>query len=159
MGLLFIVFIVMPIVEMSLLISVGSHIGAVPTILLVIFTGITGAWLAKHEGMRTMLTIREQLAQGVVPAQEMVAGMLIFAGGVLLLTPGFITDALGFSFILPGSRTWWLHFFSAYFEKKIADGTIHVHAASSVSAPERSEQVIDAEYREIPSENDNEENR
>lgn len=137
---LFLILIVVPIVEMSLLISVGSHIGVATTILLVIFTGITGAWLAKQEGLRALTAIQEQLSRGVMPAQEMTAGLLIFAGGIMLLTPGFITDAIGFSFIIPGTRTLWLGVFGDYFSKKIASGQV-----------QNNSDVIDVEYHEVDS--------
>ena len=148
----------MPIVEMWLLISIGSQIGAGTTILLVVFTGVTGAWLAKKEGLRALTSIQKQINQGIMPAQEMIAGLVIFAGGILLLTPGFITDALGFSFIIPGTRTMWLRFFGDYFAKKIASGHIHIQTENGFNAEMHSndtitndEDVIDVEYREVDS--------
>jgi UPF0716 protein FxsA len=158
MFILFLILIIMPIIEMWLLISIGSQIGAGTTILMVIFTGVTGAWLAKKEGLRALTSIQKQLNQGVMPAQEMIAGLLIFAGGILLLTPGFITDAIGFSFIFPGTRTLWLSFFGDYFAKKIASGQIHIQTQAGFNQQKQADNkmddnsdVIDVEYREVNS--------
>lgn len=101
---LFLVVLIIPFAEIYLLIQVGGIIGAFPTILLVVFTAVLGAWLLKQQGFATFQRFQESLAQGVMPAYEMVEGPIILVGGALLLTPGFITDIIGFACLIPQSR-------------------------------------------------------
>ena len=104
MRLLLIVFIVMPILEMWILISVGSHIGAINTILLVLLTALVGIALLRAQSFETLWRGREKLQQGQVPAQEMAEGIILAVSGALLLTPGFVTDVVGFIGLVPVSR-------------------------------------------------------
>jgi len=101
---LFLVVLIIPFAEIYLLIQVGAIIGAFPTILLVVFTAVLGAWLLKQQGFATFQRFQESLAQGVIPAYEMVEGPIILVGGALLLTPGFITDIIGFACLIPQLR-------------------------------------------------------
>ncbi len=104
MGFLLLLFIVMPILEMWLLITIGGYIGALSTILLVLLTAVIGIALLRVQGFTTLWRGREKLKQGELPAQEMVEGLVLAISGALLLTPGFITDAVGFAGLLPLSR-------------------------------------------------------
>ncbi|MCY4442050.1 MAG: FxsA family protein, partial [Deltaproteobacteria bacterium] len=90
---LLLLFTVVPLVELYLLIEVGSVIGGLNTILLVLGTGALGAFLARLEGLRTLGQIQRNLNQGIVPAEEMVDGVIILVAGLLLITPGILTDA------------------------------------------------------------------
>ena len=101
---LFLVVLIIPFAEIYLLLEVGGLIGAFPTILLVVFTAVLGAWLLRQQGFATFQRFQESLAQGVVPAYEMVEGPIILVGGALLLTPGFITDIIGFACLIPQLR-------------------------------------------------------
>jgi UPF0716 protein FxsA len=101
---LLLIVLVIPFAEIYLLLGVGSIIGAFPTILLVVFTAVLGAWLLRQQGFATFQRFQESLARGEIPAYEMVEGPLILVGGALLLTPGFITDALGFACLIPATR-------------------------------------------------------
>ncbi len=101
---LFLVFALIPIAEIVVLIKVGSIIGALPTVALVILTAIAGAALMRHQGMQTMNAVRQAMGRGEVPAIEMLEGMGLLLGGALLLTPGFITDAFGFVLLVPPLR-------------------------------------------------------
>ena len=103
-GYLIILFTVLPAIELAVLINVGSHIGAGNTILLIILTGVAGAYLARLQGFIVFEKIQTQLSSGKMPSEEMIDGLMIFCGGVLLLTPGFITDALGFLLLIPITR-------------------------------------------------------
>lgn len=105
MRILFIVFIVAPILEMWLLIQVGSAIGALPTIACVVLTAMLGATLLRQQGLSTLLRARQRMDHGELPAREMLEGILLAVGGALLLTPGFITDLLGLVFLLRPLRT------------------------------------------------------
>ena len=97
-------FIVMPILEMWLLITVGGHIVALNTIFLVMLTALLGIGLLKRQGFATLWRGQEKLQQGQVPAQEIVEGIVLAVSGALLLTPGFVTDAIGFLGLLPVTR-------------------------------------------------------
>ncbi|MFT5563232.1 MAG: UPF0716 protein FxsA, partial [Litorivivens sp.] len=89
-------FITIPIAEMYLLILVGSHIGALPTIGLVVLTATVGLWLLKLEGLATLVRLQDRINQGEIPGQELLEGIMLLIGGALLLTPGFFTDGIGF---------------------------------------------------------------
>ena len=93
-----------PVIELALLIQVGSIIGTFNTIVIVILTAITGAYLVKLEGIGVFYRMQRDMAQGIFPAEELINGVLILVAGALLLTPGFFTDILGFLMVFPGSR-------------------------------------------------------
>ncbi|MCH7743003.1 MAG: FxsA family protein [Proteobacteria bacterium] len=99
-----IAFITVPLVEMIILIEIGGLIGAIPTVGLVILTATIGLWLLRLEGTATLARVQEKLAQGQLPETELLEGIMLLIGGALLLTPGFITDGLGFACLLPGLR-------------------------------------------------------
>lgn len=101
---LLLLFIVIPVVEMWVLIQVGSRIGAWTTIGLVLLTAMIGLALLKRQGLATLMRANRRMEAGEMPAQEMVEGIFLAVGGALLLTPGFITDALGFCCLIPGVR-------------------------------------------------------
>jgi UPF0716 protein FxsA len=105
MRVLFFLFIVMPVIEMWLLIQVGSRIGAFNTITLVLLTAVLGAWLLREQGISTLFRFNQRLEQGELPAKEILEGFLLGIGGALLLTPGFVTDAVGFVCLIPVLRS------------------------------------------------------
>jgi UPF0716 protein FxsA len=104
--LLFIVFLVVPLVEIWLLIEVGSVIGAIWTVILVVLTAIIGAALVRAQGLATLSRAQAQLRAGELPAVEMFEGVALIVAGALLLTPGFFTDAVGFTLLVPPLRRW-----------------------------------------------------
>ena len=89
---------------MVILIEVGSIIGAIPTVFLVVLTATVGIWLLKLEGLATFASVQHKLATGQIPETELLEGIMLLVGGALLLTPGFVTDAIGFTCLLPGLR-------------------------------------------------------
>ncbi len=101
---IFLLVLLIPFVEIYLLLKVGGIIGAFPTIFLVVFTAVLGTWLLRQQGFATFQRLQENLAKGTIPAYEMIEGPIILVGGVLLLTPGFITDMLGFACLIPQLR-------------------------------------------------------
>lgn len=105
MRFLTIIFIVIPILEISVLLISGKTIGVLPTLFLLFLTGIIGAWLAKRQGLETMKKMQEQLRYGQIPGNAIVDSICIFFGGLLLLTPGYITDICGFLLLLPFTRS------------------------------------------------------
>lgn len=119
-------FIVVPLVELALLIKVGQLVGVWPTISLVILTGIAGASLAKHEGLSVLRRIERELEFGRLPTTELLDGFLILAGGLLLLTPGFITDTIGFLCLLPPTRILVRAWIRRRFEEMIRKGQTRV---------------------------------
>ena len=99
-----ILFIVVPLVELYLIIEVGSLIGALWTVLLVVLTAVIGVSLLRIQGFNTLNRARMNMEEGTLPAMEMMEGMVLAVGGALLITPGFITDTLGFLCLIPASR-------------------------------------------------------
>ncbi len=104
MNSIFLIIILIPIIEIYLLIKIGGQIGALTTIMLIFTTAIIGVYYAKFEGLNTLRSGFEQLKRNVTPAYEMISGAAIALGALLLIIPGFATDALGFLIIFPISR-------------------------------------------------------
>ncbi|GAA0841336.1 membrane protein FxsA [Marinobacter szutsaonensis] len=115
MAIFLFLFIIMPIAEMAVLIQVGGMIGVLNTIGLVLLTAVIGAWLLRQQGLATLLRARQRLNSGELPAREVAEGLILAVGGALLLTPGFITDTIGFLCLIPGTR----HFFAAQVLKRM----------------------------------------
>jgi UPF0716 protein FxsA len=105
LGRLFLLFALVPILEIALLLEVGRRIGVFPTVLLVVVTAAAGAWLARREGSRTWVAMRREMRSGRMPASGLFQGAAIFAGALLLLTPGLLTDLVGFALLIPVTRT------------------------------------------------------
>lgn len=101
---IFLVVLIIPFLEIYLLLQVGGVIGALPTIFLVVFTAVLGSWLLKQQGFATLQRFQDSVSKGVLPAHEILEGVLILVGGTLLLTPGFITDMIGFVCLVPQLR-------------------------------------------------------
>ena len=95
---------VVPILEISLFVVLGGKIGAIWTIALVLFTAILGSILLRIEGFRTFTAIRDKMNAGQMPGEELAKGVMILIAGVLLLTPGFLTDSIGFALFVPFVR-------------------------------------------------------
>lgn len=118
LAVLAVLFILVPIIELALLIEVGQSIGTFYTILLVVSTGMVGAFLAKLEGLRVWHQLQTDLQQLKVPTDRIIDGVLILIGGVLLLTPGLITDILGLLLVLPFTRIVFREILKKKFTKK-----------------------------------------
>ncbi|MBO9521063.1 MAG: FxsA family protein [Nocardioidaceae bacterium] len=103
-GLLFLAFLIVPIIEIYVLIQVGQVIGPWWTILLLIADSILGSWLLRREGAKAWQALRIALTEGRMPAKELADGALIVLGGALMISPGFVTDAFGLLAILPFTR-------------------------------------------------------
>ena len=102
---LFLLFTIVPVVELYILVKLGTIFGVGLTLLVVIGTGILGAALSKREGLKVWFHIQEEMQNGRFPANELLDGFLIFVAGVLLLTPGLLTDIMGFLMIVPWTRS------------------------------------------------------
>ena len=103
-GRLLLLFVFLPMIELYLLIMLGARIGPMPTIGLIVLTGIIGATLARQQGLSTLARIQNELRQGRAPTQELAEGAMILVGGLVLLTPGILTDIFGFAMMVPGIR-------------------------------------------------------
>jgi UPF0716 protein FxsA len=103
-GLLVLIFIVVPIVELAVIIQVGQAVGVLNTVALLLLVSFVGAWLVKRDGMGVWRRFRRQVDSGVIPARELADGVMIILAGALLMTPGFVTDLLGLSLLLPPVR-------------------------------------------------------
>ena len=101
---LLVIFIVLPLLELYVILEVGSVFGPIPTVLLVVLTAVAGAFFTKLEGLRTLHRMQQQIMVGQMPAEELVDSVLICVAGVLLLTPGFLTDAFGLGILIPPTR-------------------------------------------------------
>ncbi len=124
LGYLILLFTVVPVVELALLIKVGQYIGVFSTITIVIVTGVTGAYLAKLQGLITLYRIQEDVNQGRMPADKMIDGVIILCSGILLLTPGFVTDAIGFMGLIPVTRDLFKQWIQRKFKDMIRDGDV-----------------------------------
>ena len=102
---LFLAFTIIPVVEIYLLIQIGTIFGALTSIALVIVTGFLGAYLARIQGLQTLFRIQKSLREGQMPSSELLDALLIGIAGLVLLTPGFLTDAFGFLLLIPNTRT------------------------------------------------------
>ena len=112
---LFLAFTLIPFFELYLLIKIGYYLGAFNTILVVIVTGLFGAYFAKLQGIKTMMRVKESLNRGQLPAEEMLDALLIFVAGIVLITPGFVTDVAGIAILVPRTRYW----FKRWLRKKL----------------------------------------
>ncbi|ENC7031733.1 TPA: FxsA family protein [Vibrio cholerae] len=118
-------FIAVPVIEIALFIQVGGVLGVWPTIALVLLTAIVGASLVRSQGLQTLLTVQQRLAQGQLPAQQILEGVMLAVAGVLLLTPGFFTDILGMLVLLPAPRA----YFAKQLMSRVVVGNIHASGA------------------------------
>ena len=123
---LFLCFTLIPVVELYLLIKVGTVIGGFNTILLVILTGFAGAWLARMEGMHTMMKVRQNLDQGLMPAEELLDALIIFIAGLVLITPGLLTDLFGLLLLWPVTRNRFKRFLRQKFDEMRTRGDINI---------------------------------
>jgi UPF0716 protein FxsA len=117
---LFIAFLVVPVLEIYVIIQVGQVIGGWETVVLLLAESLLGAWIVKREGRRAWRMLRETLAGGRMPERELADAALILVGGVLLLTPGFLTDIAGFLCVLPFTRPAVRRMLTAYAARKVA---------------------------------------
>ena len=102
--LLLLILIGLPLLEIYVLISVGGWIGAIPTIFLIVFTAVLGALLMRHQGLKALSSVQASMQRGEIPALTLLEGFLILVAGVLLLTPGFVTDLFGFLLLVAPLR-------------------------------------------------------
>jgi len=123
---LFLAFTLIPVVELYLLIKLGATVGAFNTLLLVIFTGAAGAYLARLQGLDAMLRVKTRLQQGETPAEEMLDALIIFIAGIVLLTPGLLTDLSGLLLLLPTTRLRFKKWLRQKFDQWVQNSSVQV---------------------------------
>ena len=123
---LFLCFTLIPVFELYLLIKVGTVIGGLNTILLVLISGLLGAWLAKREGINTIMKLKMNLQQGLMPAEELLDAVIIFIAGVVLITPGFLTDIIGLILLWPVTRNQLKRMLRKKFDEMQLQGNINI---------------------------------
>jgi len=148
---LLIAFIGIPLVEIGVLIQVGGVIGTLPTLGIIVVTAIVGAYMVRAQGLATARSARRTLSQGQVPLAEVFDGMCLFASGLFLLTPGFVTDSVGGLLLVPLFRQW----LRGIFVRRLLDTAL----GPDDGGPSRQDRAIDADYTVVdpqvsPSEDD-----
>ena len=147
---LFPIFVVVTLAEIYVLVSVGQAIGGLSTVLLVIITAFIGSSLLRQQGWSTMAKAQKSMAEGRTPAMEMLEGVVILVSGILLLTPGFLTDGLGLLGLMPWSR----HYFINHFLEKNAErvfrsrNSVFIHRSDSTETKNKKDETIEGEFWE-----------
>ncbi len=118
-------FVIVPVTELYILIEVGKKIGSLSIIGIIILTGIIGAYLVKSQGFMILRKIQNDLNEEIMPGDSLIQGAIILAGGILLLTPGFVTDIVGFIFLIPVSRNIVKKYLLKWLQGKIKEGNIY----------------------------------
>ena len=147
---LFPIFVVVTLAEIYVLVSVGQAIGGLSTVLLVIITAFIGSSLLRQQGWSAMAKAQQSMAEGRTPAMEMLEGVVILVSGILLLTPGFLTDGLGLLGLMPWSR----HYFINHFLEKNAErvfksrNSVFIHRSDSAETKNKKDETIEGEFWE-----------
>ncbi len=124
---LFLAFTLIPVIEIYLFIKIGGSIGALNTVILVILTAFAGAYLARMQGLQTMFKVQTSLQQGIIPREELIDALLILVAGIVLLTPGFMTDAIGLLLLYPSTRYHVKRYLRHKFDRWVQNQNIDVH--------------------------------
>jgi UPF0716 protein FxsA len=119
---LFLLFTIIPVIELYVIIKIGGMIGALNTILIILTTAVIGAYLAKQQGLMVIGNIRQAVQESRVPGRELLHGLIVLLGGLMLLTPGFITDILGISALIPPIRDLYINLVRKLILNKIESG-------------------------------------
>jgi UPF0716 protein FxsA len=123
---LFLCFTLIPVAELYILIHLGGIIGGLNTVILVIVTGFIGAYLARMEGLNTMIKVRQNLNQGRMPAEELLDAFIILIAGLVLITPGLLTDTAGLLLLWPPTRNIFKRYLRKKFDEMTANGSINI---------------------------------
>ncbi len=146
---LLLIFLAIPLLEIYLLIEVGSALGAGTTIFLVVFTAVLGAFLVRTQGFSTLARVQTQLARAQIPAIEIMEGLFLFVAGALLLTPGFFTDTIGFIFLTPPLRRLIIHHIIRRGLFRTFTPTQPEYDRDGSRRQDSRNNVIDVEYKDI----------
>jgi len=147
---LFPIFVVVTLAEIYVLVSVGQAIGGLSTVLLVIITAFIGSSLLRQQGWSTMAKAQQSMSEGRTPAMEMMEGVVILVSGILLLTPGFLTDALGLLGLMPWSRSYFInHFLEKNAERVFKQrNSVFINRTNSSEKKSNKDDTIEGEFWE-----------
>lgn len=126
LGRLILLFVTVPVIELVLLLQIGARIGFFPTVGLVLTTGVLGAAMARSQGLKVFAAVQNRVARGQLPGEALEDGLAVLIGGAFLLTPGVLTDLLGFSLLIPVTRSWIKRRIRQRLERQIREGTVNV---------------------------------
>jgi UPF0716 protein FxsA len=143
---LFLLFAILPIIEIFLLIQVGEVIGGWNTVGIVIITAFLGAYFVRQEGFSTLQKAQEKMQHNEVPGQEMVEGLMLVLAGVLLVTPGFVTDIFGFLLVLPGTRSLLAKTASKHISASVVTTQFTGQQWQGTQSPQDDSSVFEGEY-------------
>ena len=149
-------FVFVPVTEISLLINVGKTIGGFNTIAFVIFTAVLGAYLVRQQGIATIFNLQQEMNSGCIPAMQLAEGVALLFAGAVLLTPGFITDAIGFALLTPPLRRGLIRWVmqkgvikaSSKARGGVFNGGFNAHQTSHHPSNNKDSKIIEGEYRE-----------
>ena len=129
MGRLLLLFITLPVIELFLLIEIGQRVGTLPTIGIIVGTGVVGASLARQQGLSTLARLRADLDAGRLPADAILDGVLILLAAAVLITPGLLTDVAGFLCLVPAFRRLLKHYLKNAFARAVRAGSVGVNVS------------------------------
>jgi UPF0716 protein FxsA len=148
---LFVIFIVIPLIEIVLFIQIGGEIGILTTLLLTFITALIGSFLVRSQGLRTLLSARGALEKGGMPLQQIFDGICIAVAGALLITPGFLTDFIGFALLVPRLRhllqAKTAHHFKGGFT--YSSGQARRSGQNNARRPHDEDDIIEGEYEKV----------
>jgi len=123
---LFLLFTLVPLLELWILIKLGGLIGTLPAILIVASTGFVGVLLAKSQGLNVLNRMKQDIQQGILPGNKLIDGVFILLGGAFLITPGLLTDLFGLSLLVPLTREWLKSAARHYMQRILDSGTVYI---------------------------------
>lgn len=142
-----IIFVVIPLVELGIFAAVSDHIGLWSALLFALFTAVLGGYLVRLQGMKTVFSIRGSMEEGRMPLNELFDGFCLVAAGALLITPGFLTDAIGFTLLIPQARAGMRHIIKTH-----TNWAMEMQGFNSRGEPRgqpRDPNVIEGEYEDL----------
>ena len=124
---LILLFTIVPLVELAILFKLNAYIGFFSTIGIVVFTGVLGAYLAKSQGKEILFRIRYEMQDGRLPGDQLINGLCVLVGGAMLLTPGILTDMVGFTLVIPMTREFVKGFVKDKLQKMVDEGKVNLY--------------------------------
>ncbi|WFD09505.1 FxsA family protein [Tepidibacter hydrothermalis] len=124
---LILLFTIVPLVELAILFKLNAYIGFFSTIGIVVFTGVLGAYLAKSQGREILFRIRHEMQDGRLPGDQLINGLCVLVGGAMLLTPGILTDMVGFTLVIPVTREFVKGFVKDKLQRMVDEGKVNLY--------------------------------
>ncbi|MBN4080383.1 FxsA family protein [Beggiatoa alba] len=143
---LLILFLSVPLLEIYLLLKIGSSIGVFSTVILVVLTAVIGVWLLRLQGFATLARAQASIARGELPATTMLEGLMLFVAGALLLTPGFFTDTVGFLLLIPITRQWIIAYLINHGVMRSFESGNRFQSGKSSNRSDSSDNVIEGDF-------------